>query len=158
MSVSVAGIPKNRCRTTIAKRIGETRAELPFTRDQVGLLRPQPGGPRGVRKQMSTVRMTCAIPLISIVIASRLLRHAASQPRPRHLSAADRFRFGARLGFVLRRHRIPAPQLRCTDCAYRTLHDCRQFYFDVRDESISFKEFLLLIFHFYSTSYAIIRW
>src|SRR6516165_11197300 len=93
--------------------------------------------------------MTCAIPLISIVIGSRLLRHAASQPRPRHLSAADRFRFGARLGFVLRRHRIPAPQLRCTDCAYRTLHDCRQFYFDVRDESISFKEFLLLIFHFY---------
>jgi hypothetical protein len=26
------------------------------------------------------------------------------------------------------------------------------------DESISFKEFLLLIFHFYSTSCAIIRW
>jgi len=28
-------IPKNRCRTTIAERIGETRAELPFIRDQV---------------------------------------------------------------------------------------------------------------------------
>jgi hypothetical protein len=36
--------------------------------------------------------------------------------------------------------------------------DCRQSHFDVRDESISFKEFLLLIFHFYSTSCAIIRW
>ena len=36
--------------------------------------------------------------------------------------------------------------------------DCRQFYFDVRDEFISFKEFLILIFHFYSTSCAIIRW
>ena len=36
--------------------------------------------------------------------------------------------------------------------------DCRQFHFDVRNKSISFKEFLLLIFDFYSTSCAIIRW
>ena len=28
-------IPKNRCRTTIAERMGETPAELPFIRDQV---------------------------------------------------------------------------------------------------------------------------
>src|SRR5215467_447411 len=28
-------IPKNRCRTTIAERMGETRAELPFIGDQV---------------------------------------------------------------------------------------------------------------------------
>jgi hypothetical protein len=42
LSVSVA-IQKNRCRTTIAEPIGETRAELPFTGDQVGLFRAQPG-------------------------------------------------------------------------------------------------------------------
>src|SRR5215469_8237064 len=46
MSVSVAGIPKNRCRTTIPERMGETRAELPFTADQVGLFRAQPGRPK----------------------------------------------------------------------------------------------------------------
>jgi len=34
--------------------------------------------------------------------------------------------------------------------------DCRQFHFYVRNKSISFKEFLLLIFDFYSTSCAII--
>src|SRR5215468_10916540 len=38
MSVSVAGIPKNRCRTTIAERMVETLAELPFIGDQVGCL------------------------------------------------------------------------------------------------------------------------
>ena len=35
MSVSVAGIPKNRCRTTTAERMVETRAELPFIGDQI---------------------------------------------------------------------------------------------------------------------------
>jgi hypothetical protein len=30
-----AGIPKNRCRTMIAERIVETRAELPFIGDQI---------------------------------------------------------------------------------------------------------------------------
>ena len=45
MSVSVAGIQKNRCRTTIAERMVETRAELPFTGDQIGLFRAQPGRP-----------------------------------------------------------------------------------------------------------------
>jgi len=34
MSVSVAGIPKNRCRTTVAERMLETLAELPFIGDQ----------------------------------------------------------------------------------------------------------------------------
>ena len=47
MSVSVSGIQKNRCRTTLAERMGETRAELPFTGDQVGLFRAQPGRPKG---------------------------------------------------------------------------------------------------------------
>src|ERR1700745_1130970 len=47
MSVSVAGIPKNRCRTTVAEPIGETRAELTFTGDQVGLFRAQLGRPNG---------------------------------------------------------------------------------------------------------------
>jgi hypothetical protein len=46
MSVSVAGIPKNRCRTTVPERMVETRAELPFTGDQVGLFRAQPGRPK----------------------------------------------------------------------------------------------------------------
>src|SRR6516162_8334227 len=46
MSVSVAGIPKNRCRTTVAERTVETRAELPFTGDQVGLFRARPGRPK----------------------------------------------------------------------------------------------------------------
>ena len=45
MSVSVAGIQKNHCRTTIAERMVETRAELPFTGDQIGLFRAQPGRP-----------------------------------------------------------------------------------------------------------------
>jgi hypothetical protein len=35
MSVSVAGVPKNRCRTTIAERMVETRTELPFIGDQI---------------------------------------------------------------------------------------------------------------------------
>ena len=35
-------IPKNRCRTTIAERMVKTRAELPFTGDQIGA---QPGRP-----------------------------------------------------------------------------------------------------------------
>ena len=43
MSVSVAGIQRNRCRTTIPERMEETLAELPFTGDQVGLFRAQPG-------------------------------------------------------------------------------------------------------------------
>src|SRR5215472_659257 len=38
-------IPKNRCRTTIAERMVETRAELPFIGDPVGLFRAQPGRP-----------------------------------------------------------------------------------------------------------------
>ena len=38
-------IPKNRCRTTIAERMVETLAELPFIGDQVGLFRALPGRP-----------------------------------------------------------------------------------------------------------------
>jgi hypothetical protein len=38
MSVSVVKIHKNRCRTTIAERMVETLAELPFIGDQVGCL------------------------------------------------------------------------------------------------------------------------
>ena len=45
MSVSVAGIQKNRCQTTVAERMVETLAELPFIGDQVGLFRAQPGRP-----------------------------------------------------------------------------------------------------------------
>jgi hypothetical protein len=39
-------IPKNRCRTTIAERMVETPAKLPFIGDQVGLLKPRPGRPQ----------------------------------------------------------------------------------------------------------------
>src|SRR6516164_4928667 len=50
MSVSVAGNPKNRCRTTVAERMVETLAELPFIGDQVGLFRAQPGRSGRVRQ------------------------------------------------------------------------------------------------------------
>ena len=53
MSVSVAEIPKNRCRTTIPERMGETPAELPLTRDQVGLFRAQPGRPFGSYRRVA---------------------------------------------------------------------------------------------------------
>src|SRR6516165_5893722 len=46
MAVSVAGIQKNRCRTTVAEPIGETLAELPLIGGQVGLFRAQPGRPK----------------------------------------------------------------------------------------------------------------
>ena len=36
-------IPKNRCRTTVAEPIGGNASGLPFTADQVGLFRAQPG-------------------------------------------------------------------------------------------------------------------
>jgi len=45
MSVSVAGIPKNHCRTTVAKPIGGRLAELPFTGDQLDLFRASFGNP-----------------------------------------------------------------------------------------------------------------
>jgi len=45
MSVSVARIPKNRCRTT-AERMMETLAELPFIGDQVVCLSHDQGRPQ----------------------------------------------------------------------------------------------------------------
>ena len=39
-------IPKNPCRTTVAERMGETQAELPFIGDQVGCLKPRLGRPQ----------------------------------------------------------------------------------------------------------------
>jgi hypothetical protein len=39
-------IPKNRCRTTIAERMMETLAELPFIGDQVVCLSHEPGRPQ----------------------------------------------------------------------------------------------------------------
>src|SRR5215469_11578865 len=54
MSVSVARIQKNRCRTTIAERMVETRAELP---------RAQPGRPQ--RTCNSTWRSERVIPYYS---------------------------------------------------------------------------------------------
>ena len=44
-------IPKNRCRTTIAERMGETPAELPFIRDQVVCLRHDQAARSGPRKE-----------------------------------------------------------------------------------------------------------
>jgi len=43
--MSVAGIPKNRCRTTVAERMLETLAELPFIGDQVVCLSHDQAGP-----------------------------------------------------------------------------------------------------------------
>jgi hypothetical protein len=43
---SSQNIPKNRCRTTIADRMVETLAELPFIGDQIGLFKAQPSRPQ----------------------------------------------------------------------------------------------------------------
>jgi hypothetical protein len=43
MSVSVAGIQKNRCRITVAEPMVETLSETALYRDQVGLFKAQPG-------------------------------------------------------------------------------------------------------------------
>src|ERR1700751_1492713 len=44
-------IPKNRCRTTIAERMAETRAELPFIGDQVVCLSHDQAARSGPRKE-----------------------------------------------------------------------------------------------------------
>ena len=58
MSVSVAGIPKNRWRTTIPERMVETRAELPFIGNQVGRFRAQPGRPKRRMKPIPGSELT----------------------------------------------------------------------------------------------------
>jgi len=52
MSVSVAGIQKNRCQTTIAEPIGETLAELPVPGRSVCLGRDE-AAPEAERFQLS---------------------------------------------------------------------------------------------------------
>jgi hypothetical protein len=52
MSVSVAGIPKNRCRTMIAERMVETRAELPFIGDQIVCLSHDHAARSATRQKM----------------------------------------------------------------------------------------------------------
>jgi len=60
-------IPKNRCRTTIAERMGETRAELPFIRDQVVCLshdqvaRSGPASIRGAKWHDRDDQLTCSM-------------------------------------------------------------------------------------------------
>jgi len=53
-------ILKNRCRTTIAERMVETLAELPFIGDQVGLLKPRLGRPQrqSVRRSAHTLPLS----------------------------------------------------------------------------------------------------
>lgn len=43
MSVWVVGIPKNRCRTTVAEPIGANASGTALTGDQAGLFKAQPG-------------------------------------------------------------------------------------------------------------------
>jgi hypothetical protein len=50
-------IPKNRCRTTIAERMGETPAELPFIGDQVVCLSHDQAARSGVRKEARPPRL-----------------------------------------------------------------------------------------------------
>ena len=45
-------IPKNHCRTTIAERIIETLAELPFIGDQVVCLSHDQAAPSGTRQSL----------------------------------------------------------------------------------------------------------
>jgi len=53
-------IPKYRCRTTIAERMGETPAELPFIRDQVVCLSHDQAArcERGIEKKAGTPRIS----------------------------------------------------------------------------------------------------
>ena len=62
MNVSVGcGIQKNRCRTTVAEPIGETRAELPLTGDQVVCLSHEPGRPQLPTAIIPAVSRFCGI-------------------------------------------------------------------------------------------------
>jgi len=74
MSVSVAGIPKNRCRTTVAERMVETRAELLFTGDQVGLFRARPGRPKRTcnSRPHHCVRQSCSNITTARLVATTL--------------------------------------------------------------------------------------
>jgi hypothetical protein len=56
MSVSVAGIPKNRCRTMIAERMVETRAELPFIGDQIVCLSHDHAARSATRQKMGDIK------------------------------------------------------------------------------------------------------
>jgi hypothetical protein len=60
-------IPKNRCRTTIAERMMETLAELPFIGDQVVCLSHEPGRPRRTRTNNSLAFTCCSYVVARIV-------------------------------------------------------------------------------------------
>ena len=55
MSVLVAGIPKNRCRTTVAEPMLETLAELPFIGDQVVCLSHNQAAQNGSGRELIQV-------------------------------------------------------------------------------------------------------
>ena len=60
MSVWVAGISKNRCRTTVAEPIGANASGTALTGDQAGLFKAQPGRSanwRGCEDAPSAIRM-----------------------------------------------------------------------------------------------------
>jgi len=78
MSVSVAGIPKNRCRTTVAERMVETLAELPFIDDQVGLFRARPVGQvRAVRVSLVQSQLVALA-----LLRARVVLSVSAHPRP----------------------------------------------------------------------------
>jgi len=78
MSVSVTRIQKNRCRTTIAERKVETRAELPFIGDQVGLFRRN----QAARSGPATDRRATAIASAASKGAGIVIRGGAAKGAP----------------------------------------------------------------------------
>jgi hypothetical protein len=59
-------IPKNRCRTTISERMGETPAELPFIRDQVVCLSHDQAAPSGAEQRCGGLRLQPAATVVEI--------------------------------------------------------------------------------------------
>jgi hypothetical protein len=58
-------IPKNRCRTTIAERMGETPAELPFIGDQVVCLSHDQAARSGAEEGGAGRRRACGVNVIA---------------------------------------------------------------------------------------------
>src|SRR5262249_28132300 len=88
-----AGIPKNRCRTTLAERMMETLAELPLTGDQVGLFKAQPGRPK-----LPWYSSTSSAPADQHIAASARLHNPVTAIPARHGDAVRAPAGAARLG------------------------------------------------------------
>src|SRR6516225_11036169 len=94
-------IPKNRCRTTVAEPIGGNASGLPFTADQVGLFRAQPGHLKRTcnppKRDNSIWRCTtlctlvlfCLYPIYVVARRRGCAGNLAHPPTGRNLAGAD---------------------------------------------------------------------